>query len=296
MSWRGIFVIVGTPYTPDFALDEESLRRQVQFCIECGAHGLVGPAFASEFTLLSDEERKRWIEIVVSEASGQIPVVATTHQVHTVPAVAFSRWAEKIGADGVMNMPPHVVHIPAERCYDHYKAISDAVDVPVIIQNMIGPVGTPLGSEMLARMCRELANVQYIKEETLPEPRKIEQTIAAAGDACAGVFGGRGASHLIDEYKRGACGNMPGVSVPDLHVRVWDRLEAGDEEGARQLFNQLMPLFNLEKLYGAAVLKELLYRRGVFAHRTTRMPAGPLWESDQAEVDAVWAQIEPLLA
>ncbi|MCB0184770.1 MAG: dihydrodipicolinate synthase family protein, partial [Caldilineaceae bacterium] len=165
-TWRGIFVIVATPYTTSYELDEASLRKEVRFCIDAGVSGLVGPAFASEFMVLSDEERKRWIEIVVGEAAGQIPVIATTHSVWTVPAVAFSTWAAGIGAAGIMNMPPHVHHLTAEQCYSHYQAISNAVNIPVIIQNMIGPIGTPLGSELLARMCRELEQVQYIKEET----------------------------------------------------------------------------------------------------------------------------------
>ena len=76
--WRGIFVILVTPFTEAYELDEASLRKQVCCCIEAGAHGLVGPANASEFPTLSDDERKRWIEIVVSEASGQVPVVAAT--------------------------------------------------------------------------------------------------------------------------------------------------------------------------------------------------------------------------
>ena len=74
-SWRGIFVIVVTPFTEGYELDEASLRKEIRFCIEAGAHGLVGPANASEFSMLSDDERKRWIEIVVSEAGKQIPAV-----------------------------------------------------------------------------------------------------------------------------------------------------------------------------------------------------------------------------
>lgn len=104
--WRGIFVIVVTPFTTDYELDEESLRKEVRFCIEAGAEGLVGPANASEFPTLSDDERKRWLEIVISEAKGQIPVVAATTCGHYLPAVALSRWAQTAGADGVMAMPP----------------------------------------------------------------------------------------------------------------------------------------------------------------------------------------------
>ncbi len=292
--WQGIFVIVVTPFTESYALDEESLRKEVRFCIEAGAHGLVGPANASEFPLLSDDERKRWIEIVVSETGGQIPVVSATTSGHTLPAVALSKFAEKTGADGIMAMPPHVVHFDAKGCYDYYQALSEAVELPICIQNYIGPVGTPMTPELMARMCRELAQVQYIKEETLPEPRQLAGTIAVAGDACKGVFGGQGGIYLIDEHRRGAVGNMPACQATDVQVAIWNKLVAGDEPGARKLFNQILPLINYERLYGVAIYKEVLYRRGIFATRVSRQPGTSLDAHDHAELDAILKDVEPL--
>jgi 4-hydroxy-tetrahydrodipicolinate synthase len=292
--WRGIFVIVVTPFTETYELDEASLRKQIRFCIEAGAHGLVGPANASEFPTLSDDERKRWLEIVISEAGQQIPVIATTTSGHALPAVALSRFAQQAGADGIMAMPPHVLHPDAEGCYAYYKALSAALDIPIFIQNFMGPVGTPMSSELVARMCRELDHVDYIKEETLPEPRQISATIAAAGAACKGVFGGQGGIYLIDEFNRGAAGNMPACQATDLHVAIWNKLEAGDQAGARQLFNRLLPLINYERLYGIAVYKEVLYRRGIFATTLSRAPGKNLDAADRAELDAILAEVAPL--
>src|SRR5690349_16492657 len=159
--WRGIFVILVTPFTETYELDEASLRRQVRFCIEAGAHGLVGPANASEFTTLSDDERKRWIEIVVSGAGGQIPVIAATTAGHWLPAVELSRYAQEVGAAGIMAMPPHILHPDPAGCYEYYNALSAGVDIPIFIQNYSPPIGTPMSPELLARMCRELPHVEY---------------------------------------------------------------------------------------------------------------------------------------
>jgi 4-hydroxy-tetrahydrodipicolinate synthase len=293
-SWRGIFIIVVTPFTQTYELDEESLRRQIRFCIDAGAHGLVGPANASEFPTLSDDERKRWLEIVVSEAAGQIPVVATTTSGHMVPAVELSRFAEKIGADGIMSMPPHILHPDADGCYAYYRAISAAVNIPICIQNYIGPVGTPMSSQLLGRMCRELPNVDYIKEETLPEPRQISATIAAAGDACKGVFGGQGGNYLIDEYRRGCAGNMPASPLTDIQVAMWDRLEQGDERGARRIFNHVLPLISFERLHGVAAYKEVLHRRGIFSTTVSRAPGKSLDDFDRMELDAILNEVETL--
>ena len=165
-SWRGIFVIVVTPFTSSYELDEESLRREVRFCLEAGAHGLVGPANASEFSTLSDDERKRWLEIVISETGRQVPMVAATTAGHALPAVALSQWAQQAGADGIMAMPPPILHPDAEGCYAYYAALSQALEIPICIQNYAGPGGTDMNAQLLARMCRELPQVQYLKEET----------------------------------------------------------------------------------------------------------------------------------
>ena len=294
--WRGIFVILVTPFTETYELDEASLRKQVRFCIKAGAHGLVGPANASEFPTLSDDERKRWIEIVVTEAGGQVPVVAATTAGHTLPALALSRYAQQAGADGIMAMPPHVLHPSPHGCYEYFQALAAAVEIPICIQNYIGPVGTPMSPELLARMCRELPHVEYIKEETLPEPRQLRGTIAAAGAACKGVFGGQGGIYLLDEYRRGAAGNMPACQSTDVHVAIWNKLEAGDQAGARALFNRLLPLINYERLYGVAIYKEVLYRRGVFATTVARAPGQQLDADDRAELEAILEDVGMLFS
>jgi dihydrodipicolinate synthase/N-acetylneuraminate lyase len=292
--WRGIFVIVVTPFTESYEIDEASLRKQIRFCIDAGAHGLVGPANASEFPTLSDDERKRWLEIVVQETAGQIPVVAATTHGHLVPAVALSKFAEAAGADGLMLMPPHILHPDAAGCYEYFKAVNAAVNIPICIQNYAGPAGTPMNNQLLARMCRELSHVEYIKEETLPEPRQIGLTIQAAGDACKGVFGGQGGVYLIDEWRRGSCGNMPACQATDVQVAMWDLLEQGDEAGARKIYNAILPLINFERMHGVAAYKEVLYRRGIFKTRVSRAPGKDLDEWDRKELDAIMADVEPL--
>jgi dihydrodipicolinate synthase/N-acetylneuraminate lyase len=293
-AWRGMFVIVVTPFTDSYELDEASLRREVRFCIDAGAHGLVGPANAGEFATLSDDERRRWIEVVLDETAGRLPVVAATTSGHAVPAVALSRFAQELGAAGIMAMPPHVLHPDAAGCYDYYRALDAALSIPICIQNFPPPLGTPMSPELLARMCRELSNVQYIKEETLPEPRMLGRTVEVAGDACRGVFGGQGGIYLIDEWRRGAAGNMPACQATDVQVDIWNLLEAGDEAGARALFNRLLPLINYERLYGVAVYKEVLHRRGVFATTRSRQPGAELDAADRAELDVIMRDVTPL--
>jgi len=293
-NWHGIWPIIITPFTQTGALDEEGLAKVVRFCIEAGAGGLVGPANASEFSTLSDDERRRWLEIVVEAAQGEVPVMASITSGHEIPAVALGRFAQALGARAVMSMPPHILHPDAAGCYRYYQALSSALDIPLCVQNFNGPLGTPMSAELISRMCRELSRIDYIKEETLPEPQQISATLKAAGDACKGVWGGQGAIYVIDEFRRGAIGNMPGCHTTDILVDLWNRLEAGDWDGARQLFNQLMPLMNYERLYGVAIYKEILHRRGIFASTMQRAPGKGLDELTRVELEPITKAVEAL--
>ena len=293
-TWRGIMPIVVTPFTDSYALDEAALQDLVAFSIEAGATGLVGPANASEFSTLSDEERRRWIEIVVAAADGRVPVVASVTSGHALPAVALAQFAQAAGADGIMSMPPHVLRVDQEGCFAFYQQLADAVEVPICVQNFDAPVGTPMSGELLGRMCRELAGVDYIKEETVPEPWQVSRTLALAGVACKGVLGGKGGVYLLDEYRRGACGNMPGCHVTDAMATIWDALEAGDEATARERFYQLLPLMNYERLYGIAIYKWILQKRGLIRSTACRAPVPILDDGALTEVEIIWSGVAPL--
>ena len=107
-SWRGIFSILITPFTDELELDETGLRRQVDFCVDAGAAGVVGPANASEFSTLSDDERRHWISIVAEQTAGRIPFIASVTSGHAVAAADLARFAQRAGVDGIMSMPPPI--------------------------------------------------------------------------------------------------------------------------------------------------------------------------------------------
>src|SRR5690349_868710 len=106
MTFRGVFTIPCTPFHEDGSLDEASLRREVRFCLECGAHGLVGPVNASEFYTLTDAERLRVMTIIAEENAGRVPYVAGCSAVSAAHGVMLARHAHSIGAAAIMAMPP----------------------------------------------------------------------------------------------------------------------------------------------------------------------------------------------
>jgi 4-hydroxy-tetrahydrodipicolinate synthase len=294
---HGIIAIPVTPFDERYALDEPSLRRVVRFALDCGAHGLLTPVNASEWYALSDEERRRVVEITLDEVSGAVPVIVGVTAQSVTLAIELARHAQRHGAAAVNSMPPHVLHPDSEGCHAYYQALGAAVDLPVVIQNFYPPLGTPMGAEQVMRLVRDLPNAPYVKEETLPEPLRISQLLAAAvGEPrLRGVFGGQGGLFLLDELRRGAAGNMPACHAVDALVRVWDAWKAGDEARAQALHNRLLPLLNLERCYGGTpVYKEVLRRRGVIRSSVFRSPSPSLDAAALREIDRTLADVADL--
>src|SRR5438309_1812488 len=162
--FRGVFAIPPTPFDDAGNVDEPSLRRCVDFCVDAGAHGIVAPVNASESIALTDAERLRVAEVLVEQAGGRAPVVVGVSGVSTAASLLYARGAVQIGADAFIAMPPYVKHAPADEIYDFYASIARVSNpLPVWIQDYVGPVGTPMAASLLARMLEKIPGVDYLK-------------------------------------------------------------------------------------------------------------------------------------
>ncbi len=268
--FAGIFPILQTPFTPDGAIDDASLRREVDFCIRAGAGGLVIPAIASEFFTLSDAERDRVIAITVEQADGRVPVIAGVTSGSTPVAVEAARAAR--GADGILAMPPYVRRPDNAGVLDFFRALAGAVDVPIIIQNAPAPMGVPMSLDLVGRITREVPGTWYVKEEVPPCGVRLSQLLRDHGGRLEGVFSGSGGILLVDELARGACGCMPSAAFVAPQVRIYETARHGDLARARELHAKLLPLIVLRGQYGNTMAKLVLQRLGVIAHATVRDP------------------------
>ncbi|GHV71978.1 dihydrodipicolinate synthase family protein [Spirochaetia bacterium] len=294
---RGIFTIPSTPFNEDLSIDIPGFRRIVEFCIKCGAHGLVYPVNASEFTVLSDDERKQLTKELVEITAGRIPTVIGVAATSARNAASFALWAREIGASAVIAMPPYVrsKNLDADLIRSYYKDIADASKLPIFIQNYPPPIGTDMSTELLASLCRDIEYVQYIKEETFPSPLKIGEILKAGGDACKGVFGGAGCRYIIEEYRRGTCGNMPGCHVTDVCVSLWNALEKGDDAKAMIIYKEMAPLFFFEA-QTAFTYKETLKRRGIIDFAGSRNDKYKPFDRISSEyLDEILAALKPYM-
>ncbi|MEX2540615.1 MAG: dihydrodipicolinate synthase family protein [Trueperaceae bacterium] len=294
--WRGVFAIPPTPFDENGALDEVSLRECVRFCLVAGVHGLVAPVNASEAAYLSERERQRVTEIIIEETQGRVPVVVGVTASCAELAVPIASHAQDVGADAIIAMPPFVQKGSPAEIRAYYSALDNAVSVPIFLQNYGGPGGTPMSAELMAKMLRDLDNVRFVKEETEFSSQLITEIQAVAGPDVEGVMGGKAGRHLLDEFRRGACGTMPACEVADVHVKLWNSLEEGNLEAARKTFIQLLPLLLFETSYGVAVYKEVLQRRGVISHAGHRQVGGKhLDKFALAELDNILESLTPLM-
>ena len=290
--WRGSFAIPMTPYDENDRIDEEVLAAELEFCIESGVGGIAAPLMVSEFRSLSEAERKLMVRVAVEVSAGRTPVVANVAAVNTPLAVEYATYAQKIGADAVIAMPPYVNKVDFRRLYAYYKAISDVVDVPVWIQNASVAALSP---DQLVQLCEEIENVSWVKEEVPPSRKNITALLAKKSPAVKGVMGGGGGRPMLVEHARGAAGNVHACQFCDVVQHVWELLDAGNIDAAGELFEHLLPSLMLEAMMGMDYAKEIMVRRGILKNHNVRSRSHPLDDYDMAEIDRSWERIEPYL-
>lgn len=291
-EWRGSFAIPMTPYDDRDRIDEDVLRAEIEFCIECGVGGIVVPVMVSEFFILSEDERRTMIRVPVEVSNGRVPIVANGAAVNTPLAVSFARYAQDAGADAVIAMPPYIRSSDFPTTYNYYKAISEAVSIPVWIQNH---TVAALSATQVVQLCTELESVSWVKEEVDPETHSISRLLAQNSPAVKGVMGGAGGRYMITEHARGSKGVVHACQFCDVIQRIWELLDEGQDEEAGDLFEKVLPGIVLEGLMGMAYAKEIMIRRGVFKNNRVRMNSQPLDEADWWEIDRVWERLQPYL-
>ena len=274
-SMRGVYPIIQTPFDEQDRVDEDSLRSLTDYNIEGGVHG-IGIAFGTEIPKLTEAERVRVADVVIEQSRGRVPVVVNTGAPSNFAAVLYSKQAEDQGADAVMSLPPDTT-AQGKRAY--FKDISDAVGIPVFVQE----AGAALGGPLLRQVAEECERVRYAKIESGP-PVTILEAVKHC-DGLVTVFGGASGTHLIEELRRGSQGTMPWASLPHAFAKVWNHWEAGEsDEAYRAWEREIMPVLRL----GGVVHKEILYRQGVIKCPRFRTPGpAPLDEVTQREFDEV---------
>lgn len=161
--FKGAIAAIPTPFNDYGRIDEESLRRLIEFQIVNGTQGIVPCGTTGESPTLSFGEHKRVVQIAVEEVRGRVPVIAGTGSNNTAEAVCLTQHAKNAGADGALIIAPYYNKPSQEGLFQHYKSIAEAVDIPIILYNIQGRTAVNIEPVTVSRLA-EIENIVGIKE------------------------------------------------------------------------------------------------------------------------------------
>jgi 4-hydroxy-tetrahydrodipicolinate synthase len=291
---EGVYSVLPTPFQTNGDVDEASLRRVIDLFINAGVKGVTALGVTGEVARLDDTERRRVLEVVVEHVNGRIGVVAGTTAEGTRTCIAYSRHARETGATAVMVSPPRMPKLNSEAVVRHYKALADASDIEIVVQDYPPISGFTMEPALLARIAREIPRARTIKLEDPPTPFKTSRIIDAAGDTPVRIFGGLGGVFLLEELLAGATGAMTGFAFPEILVQIVKLFRAGRVEEAADTFYRTVPLmrFEFQEGIGMAIRKEVLHRRGALASPATRAPGAVLDQTTREALNRVMQWVE----
>jgi dihydrodipicolinate synthase/N-acetylneuraminate lyase len=292
--WRGVFAILCTPFHVDGSLDLVSLAREVQFCVDGGAHGIVTTVNASEAWTLTARERLSVVETASKGLGGALPLVVGVSGGSLAISAEFAKHAEQSGADAVIAMPPPSTTSGGIDIRSYYEGLADSMGLPVMVQNHDAPLGTRMTPQFVSQLVKDIPGVSWVKEEVVPPGPAIDAELSLCGDELHGILSGMAGRYILEDYARGARGTMPACEAADVHARVWNLLEEGKTTAARDLFDRLLPLLNYEAVY-SGTYKTVLHWRGVLETSYMRNHGGnPLDGGSQRELRAILDRMSDL--
>ena len=163
---KGTMVVMVTPFTEDEQIDEQGFRRNIDWYISEGVHGLICNGSTSEFANMSREELYRCLDITLDQTDGQLPIMAGTAANTTKDTIELTQNAQKAGADAAMIVNPFYGLPDQEELYQHFKTIADNTDIPIMLYNNPWFSGVDMQPETIARLAADSKNIKYIKEST----------------------------------------------------------------------------------------------------------------------------------
>jgi 4-hydroxy-tetrahydrodipicolinate synthase len=262
-----------TVFRDDDSIDEESLRKQIDFAIDAGASAVCGPGFASEYYKMSDEERYRFAEVLVEHTANRVPVIVATSCGSTRNTIEFSRYAEKLGADCLMITPPRTSALPAPVLVGFYSAVCEAVGIPLMLQDA-DFTGAGLPARAFLDLAEKYSHFRFAKLEVLLPGSKCAEIVQKSGGQIQVIYG-LGGIAMMDGFAHGASAMMPGAAALEVYVRIYKLYRSGQIDEAKALFYRLVPYltFALQHLeLAVSIEKQVLQRRGIISSGRMRAP------------------------
>jgi 4-hydroxy-tetrahydrodipicolinate synthase len=280
-NFRGSFTALVTPFKGD-AVDQGAFRDLVEWQIAEGTNGLVPVGTTGESPTLSHDEHKQVVEWCIDQAKGRVPVIAGAGSNSTREAIELARHAEEAGADAVLVVTPYYNKPTQEGLYQHFKAINDAIGIPIIIYNIPARSVIDMSVDTMKRLY-ELKNIAGVKDATANVVR-VSQQRAVMGEGFNQLSGEDATALGFMAHGGHGCISVTSNVAPRLCAEFQSACLRGDYATALKLQDKLMPLHqNLFIETNPSPAKYALSVLGKIAD-TVRLPMVPLAEKSKAAV------------
>ena len=237
--FRGSITALITPFK-NGDVDEKAFRSLVDWQIGQGTHGLVPCGTTGESPTLSHEEHNRVVTLCVEAAAGRVPVIAGTGSNSTDEAIMLTRHAKEVGAAAALVVTPYYNKPTQEGMYRHFKAILDAVDLPIIIYNIPGRSVVDMSVATMARLAA-LPNIIGVKDATADLARPLRTRVAIGRDFCQ--LSGEDATAVPFLAQGGVgCISVTANIAPEPCARLHDAWQAGDMKTVMEINERLLPV------------------------------------------------------
>ena len=264
---QGVLPVLHTPFTEDWAIDGAVLEREIDWAFEVGASGVV-VAMVSEVLRLGDRRRRELAERVCHAVRGRGFTVISVGAETAAEAVDFAQHAEGLGTSAVMAIPPVARGLDAVATHEYFSTIARSVSIPLVVQDASSYVGASIDLSVYLKLLSEFGEQKiFFKPEANPLGPNLSRLRDASGGK-ARIFEGSGGINLVDCYRRGIVGTMPGTDLLDGIVALWRALHAADESRIYELALPIGAIVALQIQGGLdgflAIEKYLLVKRGLF--------------------------------
>jgi 4-hydroxy-tetrahydrodipicolinate synthase len=293
---RGVFVVLVTPFTAEGEVDHQGMRRNIEWLIGQGVHGLIPLGSTGEFASLTDAQKSAIVATVAEAVQGRVPVVTGATAETTEKAVANARAAEKAGASGILLLPPWYYTPSQDELVVHFRTVADAIGIPLMIYNNPSSSKVDIVPETVARMAAT-PNIRYIKEST-GDIRRIA-AIRDLTEERVTVFCGW-EDMAYESFLAGAKGwvCVIGNVAPRTAVDLFDLVvERGDTEAGWQLYRKMLPFLRYLEYAGKThkALKHALDGMGL-AGGFSSSPKLPLGEGDTRTIERLLRDLTGIAA
>ena len=238
--FKGSIPALITPFR-NGGIDEEGFQAFVEWQIAEGSHGLGPVGTTGESPTLSHDEHKRVVSLCIEAAAGRVPVIAGAGSNSTAEAIDFANHAKAAGADAVLCVTPYYNKPTQDGLYAHYKAIHDAVDIPIIVYNVPARTASNISVETLARLAEDCPNVVGVKDATADITRPSLQREASGPDFVQ-LSGEDGTALGFNAHGGVGCISVTANVAPRLCAQFQEACLEGDYKTALTVQDRLMPL------------------------------------------------------